>query len=143
MVDLTSPSMRTEVISSQHSCHQAGSGCARGYQCANNNREGHCMYSATVICSKWMRLLSLHVEGPASILLRLGRRNDFAVFIFTSIRIEGLCVYDLGEHMLVSWTLGSSGMLHSGPAFVSEVCWSRQICLLYHALARQNCCEFF
>ena len=60
-------------------------------------------------------------QRPASILLRLGGRSNFAVFIFTSMRIEGLCVCDLGEHMLVSWTLGSSGMLHSDLAFVSEV----------------------
>ena len=94
-----------------------------------------------------MRLLSLHIERPGNILLRLGRRNNAAIAIFTSVRIEGLCICDLGEHMLVSWTLGSSGMLHSDLAFVSEVLsvsadLSFVLCI-GKALVRQNCCRFF
>lgn len=45
--------------------------------------------------------------------------------------------------MLVSWTLGSSGMLHSGLAFVSEVLSVSADVSLYHALARQNCWNLF
>lgn len=68
-----------------------------------------------------MRLPLLHVKKPGRFLLLLDLQSIVAVSIFISVCIERLGVCDLGEHMLVSWTLGSSGMLHSDLAFVSEV----------------------